>query len=91
MVLGIGIAAPEGVLLVAQEEGLEFQRDRQAHRIGQHEVHEALAEADLPCRVNPQHIVAQLGEEVFGGGFGFRAVFQVQRVFVDGRVIGNRF
>ena len=91
VLLGNGIFSPEGIRTIALKEGFEFQRQRVTEALRHHEIHEAFHETDLSRGLKPEHVPPKCGEQVFGGGFGFRTVLQIQRVFVNGRVVGNWF
>ena len=90
MVFWVGIAAPEGVWAVALEERFEFEREWLALALGQHEIHPALAGANLAGGLKTQNILAERGEKVLSGGFGLGDVLQVEDILVDGRVVRNR-
>ena len=84
--LRIGVGPPEGIRAVALEERLEFQWQRLALALGQHEIHPSLLDPDLARRLKPQHVLAKRGEKVLGGGLGLGAVLQVEHIFLNGRV-----
>ena len=90
VVFGIGVAAPEGIGAVAEEEGLEFELHGIAHAFGKHEIDKAFGDPDLACGLEAEDIFAKSGEKVLGGGFGFCAVLEVENVFADGKVRGKR-
>ncbi len=90
MVFRVRIAAPKRIRAVAQEQRLEFELHRLAHALGEHEINEAFGDSDLSCRLKSEQVLAKRGEQVFGGGFGLRAILQVERIFVNRFVIGNR-
>ena len=90
VMLWVGVVAPQGIGAVALKERLEFQGDRLPLRLGQHEINPSLAEANLARGLETKNVLAEFGEKVFRGGFGFDGVFQVQDILANGRVIGNR-
>ena len=58
VLFGVGVTAPEGVRTVPLEERFEFERERLALALGQHEVHPPLAGADLARGLKRQDIFA---------------------------------
>lgn len=90
VVLGIGVAPPQGIGAVSLKKRLEFQRQRVALWLGQHEIHPSLATDDLAGGKETEDVFAQRAEKLLGGGLGLGAVLEVEHVFMDGRVIGNR-
>jgi len=90
VMLGVGIAAPDRVRAVPLEQRLEFKLHGISHAFREHEVHVAFGHPNLPGRLKTQHIFAECGKEVFGGGFGFGPIFQVQRILVNGRIVRDR-
>ncbi len=87
VLFGVGLVAPNVVRgFVVLKKRFEFERQRLAHALRQHEIHPAFAAANLPRGLKTENVFAQGGEQILGGGFGFRRVFQVQQVFGNGRV-----
>ena len=90
VLLGVGVVAPQGVRAVALKQRFEFERERLSLALGQHEVHPALAGANLAGGLKTQNIFAERREKVLGGGLGLGDVLEVEDVLLDGRVTGNR-
>jgi hypothetical protein len=90
VILRIGVGPPEGIRAVTLKKRFEFQRQRLAQALRQHEIHVPFHDANLSRRLKPKHILAKRGEKVFGGGFGLGAVLQVEQIFFNGLVSRKR-
>lgn len=90
VLFGVGVTAPEGVRAVPMEERFEFERERVALALREHEVHPPLAGADLAGGLKTQNILAESGEKVLSRGFRLRAVLEVEDILLNGGVRGNR-
>ena len=83
---GLMLKGSETDIMFALEKRLEFQRQRIAHALRQHEIHETFHDTNLTGGLKPKDILAERGEQVFGGGFGLGAVFQVEQILLNRRV-----
>src|SRR5208283_2327014 len=82
VLLWVRAAPPKSVRAVALKERLEFQGERFAHWLRQHKIHPSLPAAHLAGWLKTQNILAERGEKVLRGGFGFDGVFEVEHILL---------